>query len=366
MPALPPGSVALQLRGQTCAAGSPGSLYRIVALPDGSRIATAGADASVYIFSVATGEHLRTLTGHTAAVHSLAALGGDLIASGDADGGLRVWNARSGERGGALTHSPAAPISSLAALGASRLIAGASSDVLLLTHRGGRDVTMSQRVTHAHSGSVSDVAVCAQTARLATCGRCTAGSDATAAVWDAESLSQLAVLRGHACPVLGVALSARWVVTCASDGALRLYSARTFACARVLSAVHSDSAWSVSLVGGDHVLSASYDGTVCLSSAETGAVAARVELPFYVYAAAVVRDGRLAAAGQAGRAALVPALAAAARVVLGHNAAAHPGLTLRALGAIEAGAHPSVLRRALVGRRVTGGRTGRVDALWWH
>jgi WD40 repeat protein len=67
--------------------------------PDGSRLATAGADGLAKVWDAATGRLLLTFAGHTDSLHSLAySPDGRLIAttSDDDDTTVKVWDAHSG------------------------------------------------------------------------------------------------------------------------------------------------------------------------------------------------------------------------------------------------------------------------------
>jgi WD40 repeat protein len=66
--------------------------------PDGSRIATCGADKYVKVFQTATGELIRPFEGHTEYVLGVAwKSDGRALASCGADATIRVWNAGTGE-----------------------------------------------------------------------------------------------------------------------------------------------------------------------------------------------------------------------------------------------------------------------------
>jgi WD40 repeat protein len=336
---LVPGAVELTGHGNL--------VNRIVPLPGGDLAATASDDKTVRVFSSASGALRRTLAGHGNDVCGLAALGGDLVAAGDSGGWMCVWNARTGE----LTHDRnlGGIVCAVAALGAGRFVASVGRSLLLFGHRDGRGVTQARQIPSAHASVIWDIAACG--GRFAT-----ASADATAAVWDVATLERMAVLDGHSIVVTNVAMNGRWIVTGSCDDMIRMYDGRTFQCVRVLSTVHTGWVRSVTIVDSDHVLSGSFDCTVCVSDLRSGALVARVQLPFGVLSAAITSDGRLAAAGERGSAVILPAPAEAAHLMSGHNlalsAAAHPGPALRAIFAIETGADQGVLRRVLTARRV--------------
>jgi WD40 repeat protein len=308
MPGNPlPDAVGLP-HGAVTLVGHASWVNRIVPLPDGESIATVRQDKSVCIFA-ANGAPLRTLTGHTWALYGLAALGGDAIVTGDCGGDVRVWRASTGEclHSGQLGGS----VLAIAALGAGSFVAGAGCDLVLLAHSGGRNVSVVRRITDAHAGTIRDIAVSG--ARIAT-----ASYDSTAVVWDARSLSRLAVLKGHTGVLFGVAIDERYISTASQDHRVRVYDAQTFAFVHALARVHTKGVRSVEFLAGSHVLSASADETVCVSHVATGALVARVRLPFEVFCAAITRDGRLAAAGRRGNAVVFPAPAPAAALIRAH------------------------------------------------
>jgi WD40 repeat protein len=331
---LPRGAVKLE--------GHTGGVNRIVLLPGGELIATASSDETVCVFSAATGALLRTLAGHEKMVNGLAALGGDVIASGDVGHVMRVWNARTG--GCSYVGELGGFVDGIATLGAGRFVAGAGRDLAVFEHRDGGDVTEVRRIREAHEGDVWDIAVCG--ARIATLA-----FDTTAAVWDAATLGRLAVLEGHTNVVCSLSMDWRHVVTTTMDQTLRVYDAQTFSCVRVVSNLHAGLVhWTV-LLGTDHMLSFCDKAAVVVSNVASGELYARVELPFSVYCTAITRDGRLAVGGKDGNIALLHPPPAAALPILCHNLAANPGRALRAFLAMQTGADPSILRRTLAGRR---------------
>ncbi|MDE0018078.1 MAG: WD40 repeat domain-containing protein [Candidatus Poribacteria bacterium] len=60
--------------------------------PDGNILASASTDDTIHLWSVATGKYLRTLTGHTKDVTSVAfSPDGSMLASASTDGTLLLW-----------------------------------------------------------------------------------------------------------------------------------------------------------------------------------------------------------------------------------------------------------------------------------
>jgi WD40 repeat protein len=304
VPGAPTGVVELAVHG-------PGELlWCIVPLPRGDRVATASNTGKVRVFAVATGALAHELDAHEGDIgwRALTALGGDIIVSaGDADGKVVTWNAAGGER---LDEAAVgSDVGALAALGPGRFVAGtAGGDVVFCTHHGGLCVEEVARIAAAHSRGVLDFAV--RGGLLAT-----ASSDRTAAVWNLDSRERLATLSGHTNSVSSVDMNDQLVVTASWDKTVRVYNAeRDYSCTAVLDWLHTNSVNSVTIVGDDHILSASDDHTVCVTQLSSSTVVARTKLSFEVECAAALPDGRLAVCC-GGNAALIDEPGAAADIL---------------------------------------------------
>ena len=77
-----------------------GEVYSVIFNPFGNKLASGGFDpvATTLLWSVWTGQTLRTLTGHTDSVTSVSfSPKGEALASGSADGTIRLWAVGNGE-----------------------------------------------------------------------------------------------------------------------------------------------------------------------------------------------------------------------------------------------------------------------------
>jgi eukaryotic-like serine/threonine-protein kinase len=156
--------------------GHVGSIYALAFSPDGTTLATAGADRDVRIWDVATGEPRVTLHGHSAAVFGLAfSPDGKLLASASADRTIRCWDL---------------------------------------------DTDRQCHVLEGHTNWVMGVAFSPDGARLAS-----AGADQTVRIWDPAGGRVVLTLRGPQDRVHGVAFSpdGSRLAGAAADGVVRVW-----------------------------------------------------------------------------------------------------------------------------------------------
>ena len=91
------GQVVRTLEGHT------GSLLSLAWSPTGERLATAGVDGTIRIWSTSERVEERVLSGHTGPVMGIAwSPNGQLLSSVSSDGSVRIWNVGSGEQLGVM------------------------------------------------------------------------------------------------------------------------------------------------------------------------------------------------------------------------------------------------------------------------
>ncbi len=81
--------------GRVLIAGHSGPIMDAAFNADGTIVATAGSDQTVMVWDAATGEPLRTLTGHVGVVHSVAFGPDDEVVTAGADGAIMRWSPQS-------------------------------------------------------------------------------------------------------------------------------------------------------------------------------------------------------------------------------------------------------------------------------
>jgi WD40 repeat protein len=158
----------LQTRhGETVLAGSTGTVWALstVIVDDNVLLASGGVEGSIRITEMGTDTDVRTLAGHRSTVRALAGVpaagaSASLIASGGADGTVRLWDARLGGEVKQLRRDHVGEVWSLAAFadGEARYVVsgGADRKVRIWAADGSR---RDPELVGEHSGSITELAV---------------------------------------------------------------------------------------------------------------------------------------------------------------------------------------------------------------
>lgn len=187
---------------------------------------------------------------------------GTLIATGDAEGGLRLWQVAEGKLLLNLT-GHLGWVWSVAFSGDSKTLASCSSDKTIRIW----DVKTGQclQILRGHVGSIWSVALSDDGQLLAS-----GGDEATIKLWQVGSGECLQSLAGHTGRILSVALKNQTLASGSADGTVRLWNLATGKCQQQLLS-HTDRVWSVAFnPNGSMLASGSADHTIKLWDTATG------------------------------------------------------------------------------------------------
>ena len=185
--------------------GFTGPVNSVAFSPDGFTLASGGADGIVRLWDTGTGGQIRTFSGHFAAVTSVAfSPDGLTLASGSWDNTIILWDVQTGEqKGNPIAHD--APIFSVAFSPAdgSLLAFGAQDTRVILWNLSAEGERLS---FEGHESAVNAIAFSSNGAKLAS-----GAEDGTVIIWDAGTGFRLHTFNessgGHTDPVFSVAFS---------------------------------------------------------------------------------------------------------------------------------------------------------------
>ena len=205
------------------------SVYSVAITPDGKTIVLGNDDGTIGIWDLATGNCIRTLTGHTKVYQPLAstdvrsvAIFGNILVSGSWDRTIKIWNLHTGVCINTLKgHTEF--VESVAIFG-NFIVSGCDSSFIVSGNVKIWDIEsgLCIRTLHGHTGGLSgrvySVAISGNTI--------VSGSrDRTIKIWDLESGLCIRTLHGHTGGVYSVAISSdgNTIVSAGSDGIVQIW-----------------------------------------------------------------------------------------------------------------------------------------------
>ncbi len=258
--------------------GHLGAVYALAFSPDGKTLASGGAEQMLKLWDVASGRELRTL-GRRGILDGTVAFSpdGKILASGGIGPTLKLWDLTTGQeprslKGAAIPRpqhlnrvSMTDAVSSLAYSPDGKILAsGNLNDTIELW-----DAVTGQRLRAlvGHTHMVGSIAFSPDGKILAS-----ASNDASIRLWDVNLGQELLKLTGHDNAVWGIAFSpdGKRLASAGSDKTLRLWDVQTGKIVNVLKG-HTDQVNAVAFSpDGKSLASASIDNTIRLWDALTG------------------------------------------------------------------------------------------------
>lgn len=242
-----------------------GSIRSIAFSPDGKLLATGDTDSYIRLWNVATGEQTAAWQGHEEWVRSVVfSPDGQSLASGSEDKTIRLWNVETGQCLLVL-EGHRSWVRSVAFSPNGKLLASGSEDKTVRLWN--LDSGNCLQILEKHTNFVRTVTFSPNGEWLAS-----GSSDQTIRLWDISTGDCLQVLKQHTRGVRSVAFSpdGKRLASGSSDCTIKLWNMATGNCLQSLSG-HKGWVWSVIFSpDGQMLASGSEDQTVRLWQIETG------------------------------------------------------------------------------------------------
>lgn len=304
------------LQGEaTVLRGHGAAVYALAFSADGKRLASGSADLGIRLWDVPKRRLQRLLIGHEGFVWSLAfSPDGRRLASGSWDETVRLWDVKTG-RQRRLLRAHREVVSALRFDPAGSTLFSASRDRSAAAWHVPEDARgparaldgrMTQAAGEGHRGGVSALAFTADGAVLAT-----AGQEGAIRLWDVASGRQRAVLRGHEGAVQALAyLPDGKLASAGADGVLRLWDTSRRRLLRGLRG-HRGAIWDLAVEPqGRWLASAGSDRTLRFWDPQSGASLRVLHHDGEVLSVALAPPAKVATGGKAEPAILASAGAA--------------------------------------------------------
>jgi WD40 repeat protein len=236
--------------------GHAADVWGVAVSPDGGRLATGSADGTVRVWDTGSGEQLLVLTAGSPVWDVTFSPDGRRIAAGCADGTVRLWHATGGGGAGVLAGNADEVWSVAFSPDGGRLAAAGADGTASVWEL----ATGERRQVLGEPGSppVWAVAFAPDGERLAAAGR-----DATVRFWDPNTGAELKTLLGHTDQIRALAFSRDGgrLASSADDGSARIWEARAGEPLHVLRG-HGEAVWGVAFdPSGSRLATAGFDGT---------------------------------------------------------------------------------------------------------
>lgn len=279
--------------------------------PDGTTIASGGADGTVVLWHAATGNKIHVIDAHSKDVEAVSfSPDGKMLATAGKDNAIVLWDTATGKEIATLEVQPRKGLAG--SIGRWKSLAGHSQWVVtvafspdgrsLASGSSGKAVILwdvkaaeQMKIIEGHSGLVRSVAWSPDGRALAS-----GSEDNTIVLWDTSTGNDIRTLEGHSYAVNSVCFSpdGKVLASGSDDNSVNLWDVKTGAKTQDLKG-HADSVRSVVFsVDGKTLASAGSDKTVILWDVSTGSLIKKLEgQAGPVQAVSFGREGKLLASG---------------------------------------------------------------------
>ena len=279
--------------------------------PDGTMVASGGADGTVVLWDAATGNKAQVIDAHFKDVEAVSfGPDGKMLATAGRDNTIVLWNTATGKEIATLEVQPRKGLAG--SIGRWKSLAGASQWVVtvafspdgksLASGSSGKVVILwdvktgeQEKILEGHAGRVRSVAFSPDGKVLAS-----GSEDNTVILWDAATGNEIRTLEGHSYSVNSVCFSpdGKILASGSDDNSITLWDVKTGEKNRVLKG-HAESVRSVMFsADGKTLASGSSDKTIILWDVSAGSLIKKLEgQEGPVQSVSFGRDGRLLASG---------------------------------------------------------------------
>jgi WD40 repeat protein len=215
------------------------SVLSVAFSPDGKLLATGDVDGLIRLWQVADGQQLLTLKGHTGWVWAVTfSADGNTLASGSNDTSVRLWDIAEGYCIGAL-HGHTSGVWSVSFSPDGNTLVSSSQDSSIRLWDVSHDNCL--RVLHGHRGGVWAVTFSPDGKTLAS-----GSNDASVRLWDVPEGDGIRALYGHSSGVSSVAWSPDGLTLASgsNDSSVRLWNVLQDSCLKALHG-HIGGVWAV-------------------------------------------------------------------------------------------------------------------------
>ncbi|MFQ4142774.1 serine/threonine-protein kinase [Chlorogloeopsis sp. ULAP02] len=244
---------------------SPDRSVLSVALDPNGKTIVSNSGSTIKMWSLATGQEIYTLKGHTGRVNIIAmAPDGQTLVSGSEDKTVKLWNLARGQEIRTLDeHFKSVRAFAISPDGKTLAIGGDGNTIKLWDLATGQQI----RTLRSHSSGVSSVAFSPDGQTLASGSR-----DKTIKLWNLANKETIRTFTGHSQTVTSIAITpdGNTLVSGSEDKTIKLWNLDTGQQIRTLRE-HSDQVNAIAITSDGHTLaSGSLDQTIKLWNLDTG------------------------------------------------------------------------------------------------